>query len=176
MKKAKVLKKSIACISSAAMIFTCQLFPVNAEYIDKENPNNYDNFANALQLALCFYDANKCGKRTGNLEWRGDCHMEDQHIPLKKYGEDFKGLNVSEEFISKNKAILDPDGDGYMDCEGGMHDAGDHVKFCLPGSYAASTLGWGYYEFRDSYVKTGNQEHMENILNIRRQLKRPEHA
>ena len=122
------------------------------------------NFAKALQYSIYFYDANKCGKRTGNLEWRGDCHMEDQHIPLKKYGEDFKGLNVSDEFISKNKAILDPDGDGFMDCEGGMHDAGDHVKFCLPGSYAASTLGWGYYEFRDDYKKTGNQEHIEQIL------------
>ena len=122
------------------------------------------NFAKALQYSIYFYDANKCGKRTGNLEWRGDCHMEDEHIPLKKYGEDFKGVNVSDAFISKNKAILDPDGDGFINCEGGMHDAGDHVKFCLPGSYAASTLGWGYYEFRDDYKKTGNQEHIEQIL------------
>ncbi len=122
------------------------------------------NFAKALQYSIYFYDANKCGKRTGNLEWRGDCHMEDEHIPLKKYGEDFKGVNVSDAFISKNKAILDPDGDGCLNCEGGMHDAGDHVKFCLPGSYAASTLGWGYYEFRDDYKKTGNQEHIEQIL------------
>ena len=122
------------------------------------------NFAKALQYSIYFYDANKCGKRTGNLEWRGDCHMEDEHIPLKKYGADFKGVNVSDAFISKNKAILDPDGDGCLNCEGGMHDAGDHVKFCLPGSYAASTLGWGYYEFRDDYKKTGNQEHIEQIL------------
>lgn len=45
-----------------------------------------------------------------------------------------------------------------------MHDAGDHVKFCLPGSYAASTLGWGYYEFRDAYVDSGQQWHIEDIL------------
>lgn len=124
------------------------------------------NFAKALQYSLYFYDANKCGSGItgGNLEWRGDCHTEDATIPLKPYGEDFKGTNLSEEFIDEYSWLLDPDGDGKIDCSGGMHDAGDHVKFCLPGSYAASTLGWGYYEFRDAYAETGNQEHVEDIL------------
>ena len=124
------------------------------------------NFAKALQYSLYFYDANKCGPGItgGNLEWRGDCHVEDATIPLKPMGEDFKGTNLSQEFIDEHKDLLDPDGDGLIDCSGGMHDAGDHVKFCLPGSYAASTVGWGYYEFRDAYVKTGTQEHVEDIL------------
>ncbi len=122
------------------------------------------NFAKGMQYTLSFYDANKCGKRTGLLEWRADCHMEDEHIPLKQYGEDFKGINLPNEWIEEHREELDPDGDGCLNCEGGMHDAGDHVKFGLPGSYAASTLGWGYYEFRDAYEKTGNQEHMEYIL------------
>ncbi|MBR2620393.1 MAG: glycoside hydrolase family 9 protein, partial [Firmicutes bacterium] len=103
-----------------------------------------------------------------NLEWRGDCHTEDYMIPLKPMsleGADAKfGTNLSQEFIDEYGDILDPDGDGYMDCGGGMHDAGDHVKFGLPGSYAASTVGWGYYEFRDAYAETGNQEHVEDIL------------
>ena len=34
----------------------------------------------------------------------------------------------------------------------------------MPENYAASTVGWGYYEFRDSYVKTGQQDHVETIL------------
>ncbi|MBQ8923088.1 MAG: glycoside hydrolase family 9 protein [Oscillospiraceae bacterium] len=122
------------------------------------------NFAKGLQYTLYFYDANKCGKRTGKLEWRADCHMEDQHIPLKQYGEDYKGINLPDSWIEEHREELDPDGDGALDCEGGMHDAGDHVKFGLPGSYAASTLGWGYYEFREAYEKTGNAEHMEDIL------------
>ncbi|MDO5560016.1 MAG: glycoside hydrolase family 9 protein [Oscillospiraceae bacterium] len=134
------------------------------------------NFAKALQYTLYFYDANKCGydtdQETGEklkqLEWRGDCHTEDYKIPLKpmsKEGADAKfGTNLSQEFIDEYKDILDPDGDGYMDCGGGMHDAGDHVKFGLPGSYAASTVGWGYYEFRDAYKKAGQQEHVEDIL------------
>ncbi len=134
------------------------------------------NFAKGLQYVLYFYDANKCGYDTDedgnpglkNLEWRGDCHTEDYMIPLKPMsleGADAKfGTNLSQEFIDEYKDILDPDGDGFMDCGGGMHDAGDHVKFGLPGSYAASTVGWGYYEFRDAYIDTGNQEHVEDIL------------
>lgn len=124
------------------------------------------NFAKALQLSMYFYDANKCGPgiTDGNLEWRGDCHVEDAAVPLIPMGEDFKGTNLSQEFIDENIDILDPDGDGTIDVAGGMHDAGDHVKFCLPGSYAASTLGWGYYEFRDAYADSGQQWHIEDIL------------
>ena len=124
------------------------------------------NFAKALQLSMYFYDANKCGSGItgGNLEWRGDCHVEDAQVPLKPMGEDFKGTNLSQEFIDEHRDILDPDGDGTIDVAGGMHDAGDHVKFCLPGSYAASTLGWGYYEFRDAYADSGQQWHIEDIL------------
>jgi len=124
------------------------------------------NFAKALQLSLYFYDANKCGDGItgGNLEWRGDCHVEDAEIPLIPMGEDFKGTNLSQEFLDENMDILDPDGNGTIDLTGGMHDAGDHVKFCLPGSYAASTVGWGYYEFRDAYIDAGLQWHIEDIL------------
>ena len=122
------------------------------------------NFAKALQLSLYFYDENKCGTRTGNVEWRGDCHMEDAHVPLIPMTEAKAGTNLSQEFIDAHRDILDPDGDGTIDVEGGMHDAGDCVKFCLPGSYAASTLGWGYYEFRDAYKDAGQAEHAEEIL------------
>ncbi|MEE5992300.1 MAG: glycoside hydrolase family 9 protein [Oscillospiraceae bacterium] len=124
------------------------------------------NFAKALQLSLYFYDANKCGSGItgGNLEWRGDCHTEDAHVPLIPMTEAKAGTNLSQEFIDAHRDILDPDGDGTIDVSGGMHDAGDCVKFCLPGSYAASTLGWGYYGFRDAYADAGQAEHTEEIL------------
>ena len=209
MKKAKMLKKSIACLSSAAMIFTCASLPVGAEYIDKEHANNYDNFANALQLALCFYDANKCGDKVANdgyYSWRGNCHVKDAEIPLQPlnpmpelYGEAkndgsqngqeqpkkedeqpkgegdgdgglsaakglYEGVTMSKEFIEKNRKYLDPDGNGTLDLTGGWHDAGDHVKFGLPGTYSASTVGWGYYEFREDYIDMGLQSHIEDEL------------
>lgn len=164
MKKTFFWKKiaSIAVCGSLLMS-SSSAFAVTAE---EAAPGVDVNFAKALQLSLYFYDANKCGDGItgGNLEWRGDCHVEDAKIPLKPMGEDCKGTNLSQEFIDEHRDILDPDGDGTIDMTGGMHDAGDHVKFCLPGSYAASTVGWGYYEFRDAYIDAGQQWHVEDIL------------
>ncbi len=163
MKIKKICQKALALTAGVAFCLTsvpmCSTAGETAPAVDS-------NFAKALQMSLYFYDANKCGYgiTDGNLEWRGDCHVEDAKVPLKPMGEDFKGTNLSQEFIDKNKDILDPDGDGTIDVSGGMHDAGDCVKFCLPGSYAASTLGWGYYEFRDAYVDSGQQWHIEDIL------------
>ncbi len=48
--------------------------------------------------------------------------------------------------------------------QGGFHDAGDHAMFGLPQGYTASSLGWSYYEFKDAYVATGQDEHLKMIL------------
>jgi endoglucanase len=132
---------------------------------EEEQTQKY-NYAKALQLSMYFYDANKCGSgvKDGLLSWRGDCHLEDEIIPLKPTDSKGYGVNLSAGFIENNMDALDPDGNGSVDLSGGYHDAGDHVKFGLPQSYAGSTLGWGYYEFRDSYAKIGEQEHIEDIL------------
>lgn len=186
---AKLLRRISAGLLSGVMIASAAVSPVSAAVVDKDNPNNYDNFAEALQLALCFYDANKCGDEVaddGYYTWRGNCHVKDGMIPLVpmqslgggKANEDsgkgdggasaaeglYVGTNMSQDFIDANKKYLDPDGDGCVDLTGGWHDAGDHVKFGLPGSYSASTVGWGYYEFRESYVETGLQKHVEDEL------------
>ena len=166
MSKLRLLKRVSILAVSAVMVASVCTSALSAT----TTPDEYDdveiNFAKALQMSLYFYDANKCGSGItgGNLEWRGDCHTEDATIPLKPMGEDMKGTNLSEEFIEEYRDILDPDGNGTIDESGGMHDAGDHVKFGLPGCYAASTVGWGYYEFRDAYEKTGQQEHAEDII------------
>ena len=49
------------------------------------------------------------------------------------------------------------------DVVGGFHDAGDHAMFGQPQGYTASTLGWGYYEFKDAYEATGQGEHLKMI-------------
>lgn len=129
-----------------------------------EGWENYDyfNFAEALQKSIYFYDAELCGPeasydKLGKLEWRGACHEIDCAIPLERTG-------LSEEFLSKYRHIIDPDGDGTVDVHGGFHDAGDHVRFGLPQSYAAGTLGWGFNEFRDSFKAIGEEEHMIGLL------------
>ena len=189
-KAKRLLKSVLAVISCGTIAASSSVLNINAYVLDTENPNNYDNFAQALQLALCFYDANKCGDEVaddGYYSWRGNCHVKDANIPLVhmetggssgKASEDSgkgdggasaaEGLyvctNMSDEFIKENIEYLDPDGDGCVNLTGGWHDAGDHVKFGLPGSYSASTVGWGYYEFRDSYIETGLQKHVEDEL------------
>lgn len=195
------LKKSAACISAAALILTNGVFTANAAVVTDES-NNYHNYAEALQLALCFYDANKCGDEVGEdgyYSWRDDCHVKDAEIPLQPMnpmptinkgktdeelgdgqglgntddgkpndGDDdptlYVGVNMSDEFIEANRKYLDPDGNGTVNLTGGWHDAGDHVKFGLPGSYSASTVGWGYYEFREAYQETGLDKHVEDEL------------
>ncbi|MBR4626849.1 MAG: glycoside hydrolase family 9 protein [Ruminococcus sp.] len=48
---------------------------------------------------------------------------------------------------------------------GGFHDAGDHAMFGQPQGYAASTLGWAYFEFPDAFDETGQTEHLKMITN-----------
>ena len=204
MKKKSFLRRTAALLSAAAVLTTSSAFVSDAAYIDTEHENNYDNFAEALQLALCFYDANKCGDEVaddGYYSWRGNCHVKDGYIPLQPMdpmpegfgrgktdeelgdgsdtgsgdsgegsvlGSDdpslYVGVNMSQEFIDANIKYLDPDGNGTLDLTGGWHDAGDHVKFGLPGSYSASTVGWGYYEFREAYEELGLVKHVEDEL------------
>ena len=209
MKLKRFLRSVVALASCAAVTASYCALPTGAAVINKEKENNYDNFAEALQLALCFYDANKCGDEVaedGYYSWRGNCHVKDGVIPLQPmnpmpelYGEEkndgsengqkqeekedkqpigegdgdgglsaaeglYEGVNMSQEFIEENREFLDPDGNGTLDLTGGWHDAGDHVKFGLPGSYSASTVGWGYYEFRQDYIDLGLQKHVEDEL------------
>ena len=87
MGKGNFLKRSLASVSAAAMMLTGNAVTrADAAVIDKENPNNYHNYAEALQLALCFYDANKCGDEVtgdGYYSWRNNCHVKDGYIPLQ---------------------------------------------------------------------------------------------
>lgn len=172
MKLTKRLLASAIC-AATALCSAASAFPaVNAaeelaDSIANDSGLDYD-FARALQYSIYFYDANMCGTEVeeNNLySWRGNCHTYDAQVPLKPMADSKSpGTNLSQSFIDKYRDILDPDGDGCVDVAGGFHDAGDHVEFGMPENYAASTVGWGYYEFRDSYVKTGQQDHVETIL------------
>ncbi|MCQ2460024.1 MAG: glycoside hydrolase family 9 protein [Ruminococcus sp.] len=165
-------KKVIAAvmsISAAASALTSAVAFGEAAPISEivqDSGLDYD-YARALQYSIYFYDANMCGtdvEENNLLSWRGNCHSYDAKVPLQPMDEKSNGTNLSASFISKYKDILDPDGDGCVNVQGGFHDAGDHVEFGMPENYAAATLGWGYYEFRDAYVKTGQDDHIETII------------
>jgi endoglucanase len=120
------------------------------------------NLPLALQESLYFYDAQKSGPaRTDGdqpLSWRGDSEPSDSCVPLQPMANNV-GVDLPASFISANKSVLDPNGTGCLNLSGGFHDAGDHVKFGLPQSYAASVLGWGMYEFPQAYQQTGTASH-----------------
>ncbi len=172
MKIHKKLLSLILCAATAAGAVTANIQTSLAaseleDSLANDSGLDYD-FARALQYSMFMYDANMCGDQVDEntlYTWRGDCHTYDSQVPLIPMPDsESAGTNLSQDFIDKYKDVLDPDGDGYVDVSGGMHDAGDHVKFGMPENYSAAALGWGYYEFRDSYVSLGQDEHIETIL------------
>jgi endoglucanase len=157
------IRKKVQAVILAFSIL-CSLFAAPANLSAAEVEINY---AKALQLSLHFYEAEKCGRGItgGRLEWRGDCHLEDEKVPLiPMETKESPGTNMSQAYIDKYRDIFDPDGDGTIDLGGGFHDAGDHVKFGLPQGYTASTLAWGFYEFRQAYIDKGLEDQMLDIL------------
>ena len=80
---------------------------------------------------MWFLSVNKSGPGVVNtyVQWRGDAHVMDQHIKLDPTSK--TGVDMSQAFITKNKAILDPNSTGEVDLSGGFHDAGDFIKFGL---------------------------------------------
>ncbi len=159
MKKEKNFLKKIRALIVSAVILAVAVIPGN---IRADAAGLEFNYAKALQYSLLFYDANMCGTSVDEnslYNWRSDCHVYDAELPL-----DTVNTNMSASFISANKSILDPDGNGTLDVSGGFHDAGDHVKFGMPEAYSGSTLGWGFYEFREQYEATGQDTHTKTIL------------
>ena len=93
------------------------------------------NYADAFAKSILYYEASWCGSNAGNNR-----------------------------LAWRGPCHTDDGTDVGLDLTGGFHDAGDHVKFGLPQVYAASTLGWAYYEFKDAFVAKGQDEYMLKIL------------
>lgn len=88
----------------------------------------------------------------------------DNYAKLLQYTMYFYDANMCGSQVSENTA-LNWRGDCHTGDEvnGGFHDAGDHAMFGLPQGYTAATLGWGYYEFKDSYDTLGLTSHLKTI-------------
>lgn len=159
MKKGRILKVTRTSIMSIVIL---AMLATSFTVMNVSAAGTEYNYAKLLQYSQYFYDANMCGTGVGEnnqYTWRNDCHIYDAKLPL-----DSKNTNMTDSFIRQNKSVLDPDGDGMVDVSGGFHDAGDHVKFGMPEAYSGSTLGWGFYEFRDQYVTSGQDSHIKTIL------------
>ncbi|HYH04002.1 MAG TPA: glycoside hydrolase family 9 protein [Bacillota bacterium] len=93
------------------------------------------NYTDAFAKSILFYEASWCGPDAGNNRIKW-----------------------------RGPCHVDDGKDVGLDLTGGFHDCGDHVKFGLPQTYAASTLAWAYYEFKDVFVAKGQDGYMLNIL------------
>lgn len=88
----------------------------------------------------------------------------DNYAKLLQYSLYFYDANMCGTQVSETSQIS-----WRSDChtndevDGGFHDAGDHAMFGLPQGYTASTLGWAYYEFKDSYTALGQDGHYKTI-------------
>lgn len=78
--------------------------------------------------------------------------VKQDYARLLQYSLYFYDANMCGNDVSENSKIAWRSNCHTNDeVPGGYHDAGDHVVFGLPQGYAASMLGWSYYEF----IKTG---------------------
>lgn len=115
------------------------------------------NYAEALNLSLYFFDANQCGSEVDDnaLTWRGNCHTYDERA----------SIDAAQGLGSEEKAFLKQvTGSDYVDVSGGYHDAGDHLKFSMTMGYACTSLAWAYYEYPEAFTETGSEEHLLDIL------------
>ncbi|MEQ8536294.1 MAG: glycoside hydrolase family 9 protein [Coleofasciculus sp. D1-CHI-01] len=87
------------------------------------------NYGEALQKSILFYYA----QRSGDLP---------DTNPLPWRGD----------------SALNDGSDVGVDLTGGYYDAGDHVKFGLPGAASMTMLSWGAVEYQDAYQQSGQFE------------------
>ncbi len=121
--------RAILCVLFVAVLSlpAAQLQPVQAQV--------RFNYAEALQKALFFYEAQRSGRlpASNRVEWRGDSGLRD-------------GADVG------------------LDLTGGWYDAGDHVKFGFPMAASATMLAWGVVDYRSAYEQAGQlDEALDNI-------------
>lgn len=88
----------------------------------------------------------------------------DNYARLLQYSIYFYDGNMCGDQVGETGQLLWRDDCHTADeVPGGFHDAGDHVMFGLPQGFSASTLEWGYYEFKDAYDSTGQTAHFKTI-------------
>jgi len=128
-------RRALSMLTGAAVVYSA-FVPVGSpdSAVVRAAPTSY-NYAEALQKAIYFYDAQRSGKLPpdNRVEWRGDSGLND-------------GADVG------------------VDLTGGWYDAGDHVKFGLPMAYSAAMLAWAVYEYRDAFVQTGQLDYILNNI------------
>ena len=123
-----LLLSTLACVVALLLAMTAsQTEPVRGQATF--------NYAEALQKAIWFYEAQQSGPLPAwnRVSWRGPSGLQDG-------------------------------ADNGVDLTGGWYDAGDHVKFGFPMAASATMLAWGAVEYPEAYQQAGQWEHLLNNL------------
>ena len=121
--------------SSPKMLASVPAFLVFFLSMSPPQTQAQENYGEALQKSILFYEAQQAGKLPdwNRFPWRGDAATED-------------GADVG------------------LDLSGGWFDAGDHVKFGFPMAASVTTLAWGGIEYYDAYQQSGQLIHLSRNL------------
>ncbi|XP_051151006.1 endoglucanase 10 isoform X2 [Andrographis paniculata] len=91
-------------------------------------------YADALKIAMQFFDIQKSGKLENNrIPWRGDSATKDGNA-------------------------------AQLDLSKGMYDAGDHMKFGFPMAFTATVLSWTILEYGDQMKVVNQLEPAQDNL------------
>ncbi|XVE82501.1 hypothetical protein DITRI_Ditri16bG0009900 [Diplodiscus trichospermus] len=91
-------------------------------------------YADALEIALQFFDVQKSGKLDDNrISWRGDSGLQDGS-------------------------------EGNLDFSKGLYDAGDAMKFGFPMAFTATVLSWAILEYGDQMNAVKQLGYAQNSL------------
>lgn len=100
----------------------------------KANASTY-NYGEALQKSIMFYEFQRSGK-----------------LPEDKR-DNWRG-----------DSALNDGSEVGLDLTGGWYDAGDHIKFNLPGSYSSAMLAWSVYEDKEAYKQNGQLKYIMDAI------------
>ncbi|GMI96849.1 glycosyl hydrolase 9B5 [Hibiscus trionum] len=108
----------LSVIVSAAIAIVVVFFVKKKMDDEKSSEGSVDDkFADALEVAMQFFDVQKSGKLVDDIiPWRGDSGLKD--------GSEAK-----------------------LDLSKGMYDAGDNLKFGFPMAFTATVLSWAILEY-----------------------------
>ncbi|KAL0379155.1 UNVERIFIED_CONTAM: Endoglucanase 24 [Sesamum radiatum] len=100
----------------------------------RKHPGVVEKYADALAVALQFFDVQKSGKLVKNrISWRGDSGLEDGR-------------------------------EANLDLSKGLYDAGDLMKFGFPMAFTATVLSWAILEYGDHMKEVKELENAQDSL------------
>ncbi|RDX91928.1 Endoglucanase 24, partial [Mucuna pruriens] len=110
---------AVLVLCAAVISLTTKFGHSGSAHFTSRPTNVVQKYASALELALQFFDVQKCNLiENKRVWWRGDSGLRDGS-------------------------------EADLDLSKGMYDAGDHMKFGFPMAFTATVLSWAILEYGD---------------------------